>query len=196
MIQVAFFVLVGTGLLVLLYFFARRTDPRAEGGAQALVVARQALNSLQTGLLPLGLVERVFAQDDLHFVMSTAGVPVRELFLRERKRIALSWIGQVRRQVVSLKQFHSGQSRLYAGLDIRSEFALAMSFASLLILCRVLQAVFYLRGPYAVPGVVGTAISAAGKVCAVSERSLAFLTPQGAETLGRNSADTGRHAAI
>ena len=48
--------------------------------------------------------------------------------------------------MLSLKQFHSGQSRLYARLDVRTEVALALSFASLLILCRVLQATFYVRG--------------------------------------------------
>jgi hypothetical protein len=175
-IQLILFVGLGAGLLILIYFFALSPEPRAEGGAQALVEARHALNSLQTGLLPSDLVDRVFAEDDLHFVVSTTGAKVRELFLRERKRIALFWVAQVRKEVLSLKQFHSGQSRLYARLDVRTEIALALSFARLLILCRVLQATFYVGGAYAAPRVVGIAITAAGRVCTVSEDSLAFLT--------------------
>jgi hypothetical protein len=192
-IQLILFVALGVGLLVLLYFFARRTESRAEGGAQALVEARQALSSLQTGLLPAGLIKRVFAENDLYFVASTAGAKVQELFLRERKRLALSWVAQVRRQVLSLKHFHSGQSRLYASLSVRTEVALALSFASLLILCRVLQAIFYVRGPYAAPRMVGIAITAAGKVCTVSEQSLAFLTRTPAAMLGHDS--PGPHVA-
>ena len=153
MIQLILFVGLGAGLLILIYFFALSPEPRAEGGAQALVEARHALNSLQTGLLPSDLVDRVFAEDDLHFVVSTTGAKVRELFLRERKRIALFWVAQVRKEVLSLKQFHSGQSRLYARLDVRTEIALALSFARLLILCRVLQATFYVGGAYAAPRV-------------------------------------------
>ena len=193
MIQLIFFLALGVGLLVVLFFLARRTESRAEGGAQALVEARQALNSLQTGLLPAGLVERVFAQDDLRFVSSMAGTGVQRLFLRERKRLALSWVAQVRRQVLSLKDFHSGQSRLYARLDVRTEIGLALSFASLLVLCRVLQATFYVRGPYAAPRMVGFAITAAVKVCTVSERALAFLPRTPAEVLRHDS--PGPHVA-
>lgn len=193
MIQLILFLGLGVGLLVLLYLLARRSDPKAEGGAQALLQARHAVNSLRAGLLPVELVERVFAQDDMDFVMSNSGKRVHELFRRERKKIALSWVTQLRTQILNLKEFHSGQSRLYAGLDLRNEMALALNFASLLVLCRVLQCVFYIRGPYAARRVVRPAIAAAGKVCEVSERSLAFLTPGGHDVF-RGSA--GRHAAV
>lgn len=193
MIAMIFFIVVGAGLLVLLYFFAVRTDPKAEGGAQALLEARHAVTTLRAGLLPVELVERVFARDDMDFVMSNSGKRVQELFRHERKKIALSWVAELRSQILNLKEFHSGQSRLYAGLDLRNEMALALNFASLLVLCRVLQCVFYIRGPYAARRVVGPAIAAAGKVCEVSERSLAFLTPGGQDAF-RSS--TGRHAPV
>jgi hypothetical protein len=178
MIQMLLFSAIGIVFLILLYFFALRAEPKAEGGAQALVEARDALTSLQTELLPSDLVERVFAHDDLDFVMSKSSHLVQQLFLRERKRIALSWIAQVRKQALSLKEFHSGKSRLYAELDARAELVLAVNFMSLFVLCRVLQAAFYFRGPYAARPIVRPAIAAAAKVCAVSERSLAFLTPR------------------
>lgn len=177
MIGTILFIIVGAGLLVLLYFFAVRTGAKVEGGAQALLEARQAVTSLRTGLLPLDLVDRVFAQNDLDFVMSKSGKSVQELFRRERRKIALAWAAQLKSQVLSLKEFHSGQSRLYADLDLRTELALALNFTSLLVLCRILQITFYLRGPYGARRVIGPAISAADRVCAVSEKSLAFLSP-------------------
>jgi len=177
MIQMLLFSSIGVALLALLYLFALRSDPKPEGGAQALVGARGALTSLRTGLLPLDLVERVFAQDDLEFVMSRSNPRVQKIFLRERKKIALAWVTQVRKQVLNLKAFHSGQSRLYAGLDARTEIVLALNFISLLVLCRALQAAFYLRGPFAARPMIAPAISVGAKICSVSERSLAFLTP-------------------
>lgn len=189
MIELILFLALGAGLLVLLYFFARRAEVRAEGGAEALVEARQALNSLQTALLPPELVVRIFAREDLDFVQRACPAKIQQSFLRERKRIALSWIAHLRKQVLNLRRFHSGQSRRYAQLKFRTEMALALDFATLLVVCRILQAIFYLRGPYAAPKIVGKAIRVADTVCGVSERSLAFLAPGNASLQRANSAD-------
>jgi hypothetical protein len=175
-IQLVLFLLLVTVFGVLLYLFASRSGARAEGGAEALVSARQALNSLQTNLLPPELVHRVFAREDLIFVSSIGSKSIRRSFLRERKRVALRWVAQVRQQVSNLKRFHSGRSRFYAQLDLRTEIELALSFASLLFVCRLLQALFYIRGPFAAPRVVGAAMGVAGSICAASERSLGFLS--------------------
>jgi hypothetical protein len=188
--QLVLFFVLGVVFLALLYFLASRTDVRAEGGAEALLEARHALSSLQTGLLPANLVSRIFAQEDLEFVSSVGHRKIRETFLRDRKRLALYWIAQVRKRVLSLWRFYSGQSRCYARLDLRTELTLAINFASLLIVCRVLQAIFYLRGPYAAPRLVGRAVAVAGNVCAVSERSLSFLTP-GVNVFRTDSARNG-----
>ena len=171
---IAFF-LLGVVFLALLYFFALRKNVRPEGGAEALLEARHALNSLQTDLLPAALVERIFARDDLDFVSATCSQETRELLLRERRRIAGCWIAQVRAKVLSLQRFYSGRSRSYAQLDFRTELSLGFGFASLLIACRVLEAVFYVRGPYTAPKIVARTIGAAADLCATSAQSLGFL---------------------
>jgi hypothetical protein len=175
-IQLISFLVIGALLLVSLYFFARRGH-RAEGGSGAMVEARQALNALQAGLLPPELVGRVFARADLKYVESETSDAIRELFLEERKTVALSWVSRVRKQVLSLRRFHLGSARFYARLSPWTELALAAHFAVLLIECRVLQVSLYLRGPYAAPRMVGFTAAAATRVCKVSEESLAFLTP-------------------
>lgn len=173
--QLVLFSVLAVVFAFLLYVFVRRQATRAEGGAEALVSARQALNSLQDNLLPPELVHRVFSQEDLAFVTSVGSKEIREAFFRERKSVALLWVGQLRKNIVSLKQFHSGHSRFYAQLDFRTEIELALRFASLLLVCRLLEAVFHVRGAFAAPRIVGAAINAAGTVCTASERSLAFL---------------------
>jgi hypothetical protein len=185
------FLVIGALLFVSLYTFARRTN-RAEGGSGAMVQAKQALNNLQVGLLPTELVGRIFSREDLEYVESETTKEIRELFLEERKRITLFWVGRVRQQVLSLRSFHLGSARFYARLSLRTEVALAVDFASLLLACRMLQVLAHLRGPYAAPGIVGSMAATASRVCKISEKSLSFLTPAYAGGVGDRATRTAR----
>ena len=174
MIQLIFFLLIGVLLFLSLIFLVWRS-PRAEDGSAALVEARQALVALQTGLLPTELIGRIFAREDLEYVRSQAPARVCAMFLSERKRIALAWAVQVRKQVLNLMRFHLGSARFYARLSFRTELTLAVQFGALLLACRALQMVLYIGGPYAAPRIVRATAATAVQVCRISERSLAFL---------------------
>ncbi|MGH9560241.1 MAG: hypothetical protein ACRD3S_02205 [Terracidiphilus sp.] len=175
MIQLILFIFLGVLLFASLLILARRGS-RPEGGAEALVEARQTLTQLQTGLLPPELVARFFAAHDFEYVASAAPSAANALFRRERKRIVLEWIGQVRRQIRNLRRFHLGAARFYARLGFNSELGLAMDFASLLITCRVLQILVYIGGPLVAPRMVSTTAAAGLRICEVYEEALAFLT--------------------
>ncbi len=192
MIQLIFFLSIGALLFASLFFLARRKPP-AEGSSGALIEARQALTVLQGGLLPVGLVRRMFAQEDWEYIRSEAPAAVRELFLEERKKTALLWVDQVRTQIRSLRQFHRGAARSYARLNPRLEMELALSFAGLVFACRVLQVVVYVGGPYAAPRLVSAMASGASRACKVSEQSLAFLN---AAQLGVLSGPSAGQAAL
>ena len=191
MIQLILILAFGVLCLSSLYFLARRS-PRAEGGSGPLVEARQAVLALRSGLLPPDLVARIFAREDLEYVQSEVPDNVRALFIDERKKIALSWVNQVRRQILCLRRFYLGSARSYARLSFKTEVELALDFAALLFACRALQAVLYIRGPFAVPGMVETTAAAATRVCNVYEKSLAFLTPAQLGTLADRSAGPAR----
>ncbi len=191
MIQLISFLSIGALLLISLGFFARRGQ-RAEGGSGALVQAKQALNTLQGGLLPSELVTRIFDRQDLKYIESESSKEIRELFLEERKTIALSWVSRVRKQVLSLRSFHLGSARFYAQLSLRTEISLAVDFAALLFECRALQFFLYVRGPFAVPRMVGSTAATATRVCKISEQSLAFLTPAYAVRVGDSATRPAR----
>lgn len=176
MIQLVLSILLSVGLFALLYLLWLRDPSRAEGGAEALFRAQSSLNALKSGLLPGALIGRLFAQEDFHFIASSSSATVQSLFIKERKKLALRWISEVRSQILSLRRFHLGQSRFYASLSFKTEMTLALAFSLLLVECRVLQVLVYLRGPYAFPRFVGRTISAASRVCSISERSIAFLS--------------------
>jgi hypothetical protein len=175
MIQLILFLLVATVLLVSLLLLARRSS-RAEGGAEALVEARQALTYLQTGLLPPQIVGRFFAAEDFEFVASVGAPGVYSLFCLERQKIVLAWLAQVRMQAKALRRFHLGAARFYARLSLRSELGLAMDFASLLITCRTLQVLVYVGGPRVAPRTIGAAAAAGLRICDAYEEALAFLS--------------------
>jgi len=193
-IQLVFSIFLGAGLIALLYLFWMRERARPEGGAEALLNAQNALNKLKGGLLPTALIARVFAQDDLRFVATHSTLEVQKAFRKERKRLALFWIGQVRSQIVSLRKFHLGKSRFYARLSFATELRLAAAFSLLLGECRILQAMIYLRGPYAFPGFVGRTITGAARVCGVSERSIAYMSLSSSKMPG--SGGTENQAAL
>ncbi len=178
MIQLILFLSIGALLFLSLIFLVWRS-PRAEESSAALVEARQALVALQTGLLPIELIGRIFTREDLEYVRSQAPGRVCAMFLSERKGVALAWAAQVRKQVLNLMRFHLGAARFHARLSFRTELALAAQFAGLLLACRALQMVLYVGGPYAAPRIVGATAATAVQVCRISGRSLAFLNSAG-----------------
>jgi hypothetical protein len=192
MIQLAFSLLVGFALLIILYFFVRGGKGSAEGSAQQLREARQTLDSLQFGLLPGDLVHRIFETGDLEYVRRTAPPRIQALFLAERKDISLAWVRRIRRAIVELMRFHRGHARLYSQLSLSTEVLLAVNFARLLMVCRLLEIALYLRGPYAAPGMVRTVATAAGRVCTISENSLVFLKTS---QINRLKNDPSHHGA-
>lgn len=175
MTQLISFIAIALGLGVSLASLALRK--RVEGGSDAMVRAKQALSSLQAGLLPAEMVARIFDRTDLLYVESQSSEDIREMFMSERKLVVLSWIRRVRQEVNDLRSFHLGSARFYAGLSLTTEISLGFDFAILLLACRALQVSVYLGGPYAAPRMVASTAAIANRVCAISERSLAFLTP-------------------
>ncbi len=191
MISLIFFLTIGVLLFSSLFFLARR-NPRPEGSSAALVEAQQALMTLQAGLLPVGLVKRVFAREDWDYVRLETTHSIHELFMDERKAVALLWLGQVRAQIGNLGRFHRGAARHYAKLNPRLELKVALSFAGLTAACRALQVLVYLGGPYAAPRMVEAVANAAAEVCKISEQSIGFLNAARLGVLAVQSSDAAR----
>ncbi|HXW62739.1 MAG TPA: hypothetical protein VEJ45_09080 [Candidatus Acidoferrales bacterium] len=188
MISLIFFLFVGVLLFLSLFLLARR-NTRPEGSSSALVEARQALKTLQAGLLPLDLVKRVFAERDWEYVRAETPRSIHELFMAERKAIALLWLTEVRSQIRSLQRFHRGAARHYARLNPRLEVELAMSFAALTGACMALQALVYIAGPYAAPRMVSVVANVAARACEISQQSLSFLDTARLGALGGQPTD-------
>jgi hypothetical protein len=185
------YLLIGAGLFLFLLVMARRRGAPVEGCGEEFVQARHALRTLQLGLLPANLVERIFDRGDFEYVAAETPCEIRKLFLAERKRISLIWVRRVRAEIRNLMHFHLGYSRFQSKLNLKTELRLALDFVLLLLACRTLQLWLYLRGPYSAPAMVGVAAEAAARVCRISEQSLAFLNPAAGDSLRNDSTPGG-----
>jgi hypothetical protein len=79
------------------------------------------------------LMERIFAEDDLSFVAAERAAGVRREFLRERRRIAISWLGQARREATRILQYHLHAVRrnldLHPAVEAKLVFHVFLFFA-------------------------------------------------------------------
>jgi hypothetical protein len=183
------YLLIGAGLFLFLLVLARRKSTPV-GCGEEFVQARHALRTLQLGLLPANLVERIFDSGDFEYVTAEGPREICKLFLAERKRISLMWVGRVRDEIRNLMHFHLGYSRFQSKLSLKTELRLTLDFILLLLACRTLQLWLYLRGPYSAPAIVGIAAEAAARVCRISDQSLAFLNPVAGDSF-QNDSTTG-----
>jgi hypothetical protein len=192
-----FFIVVGALLLGGL-FLLWRGRPAAESepgqGAAALLAARNALQTLQYSLLAPELIGRIFAAEDQEYVNTAAPERVRQMFLEERRRISLLWIGGIRAQVSRLLRHHRSEARFHSQLNLSKELMLLVDCGSLLLSCRALQAAVYLRGPYGARALAGRTVIAAARLCDLSGQSLEFLNAASAAATLRGSSARGRAA--
>lgn len=187
MMQLLLFLAIGFAFLFFLWAFVGR-KPAVEGSARTLLEAGQALSALQQGLLPAATLDRIFSKSDYEYISAMREPRLEELFLDERKMIALLWLGQIHKQILCLRQFHLGAARLYARVSMATELRLAAEFLSLLIACRAMRLAIYFQGPYAAPRLIARLAMAAHTACAASEATVAMLKPRQSSTLARDSA--------
>ena len=194
MIALLFYIGAAVCLFFLMFALARPQRAPVEGIAHQFVEARSSLQTLQQGLLPADLLNRIFDRRDLDYIDGQAAPEIRRLFLSQRKAISLMWVRRVRSEILSLMHFHRSHSRFHTNISLLTEMRLALDFAGLLFVCRILETIFSLRGPYAAPRLVQSVAAAASRLCTASEKSLAFLNVPGVNAFRGDS--TPGNAAV
>jgi hypothetical protein len=181
------FVMIGALLLLALLYLMVRPSGQEGEGPDPLSDARQAVEALESALLPPEMIGRVFAREDFDYVASSFPEDICRMFLRERRKIARSWVNMVEKQILALRRFHRIAARHHSGLSFRAEAGLAFDFAALLLACRALRVLLYVRGPFAAPNIVGATVAGATRVCEASKQSMAFLNPASIRAVGHGT---------
>ena len=169
-----FFAAVGTLLLVVLLLSLRRSlaSPMK---IKDLSDAHEALNALQSELLPDWFVDRLLSKEDWQFAQNQDSRDIGALFDRERRVVALSWLKQTREHVARLMDFHLRLARQRADLKPSVEVKLTLEYARFQMVCRLLAGLIRLLGPIRVRSFAGYAVNAAAHLGMVSQEVLADL---------------------
>jgi len=127
----------------------------------------------------LVLADRIFSSQDWDFVRREASYELQREFQRERKRVALLWLKQTRREAARLMKFHRRTIRHNIDVNPSVEIRLAVNYLSFLFLCSVLQVLIRVRGPFRTRRIVGRAFGVANELWSVSERLISGLNASG-----------------
>jgi hypothetical protein len=168
------FLTVGSLLLIVLFLFLRRSVT-LPGKIKDLSDAHEALNALQSELLPDWFVDRLFSEEDWKFAHRHAQSHIPSIFDRERKTVALSWLKQTQEHVARLMDFHLRMARRRPDLKPSVEVKLTFEYAQFQLLCKLLAGMIRMVGPIRVRSLAGYAASAATHLGKVSEKVLADL---------------------
>ncbi len=143
---------VAVALLVLLLLWVRQPGTRTAG--QSLAAVREALAALNMGLPPRGLVERIFAQEDLDYVRRNTPGDVLPLFLDERRRLAVLWLRSTKLRVQEVMVLYRRAVRANNSLRAVVEVRPAVNYALFLLSFELMRGAVWMFGPFAVRGAV------------------------------------------
>jgi hypothetical protein len=105
MIQLALVVVIAFSLLLVVGMLLRDAFGR-RGRSTAAQATELTTPALQAELPSRVLMDRIFAEDDLNFVKAERWRQIKKEFLRERRRLALSWLGQAKREALRILRLH------------------------------------------------------------------------------------------
>lgn len=146
------------------------TDNRQEKETPAI------LTSLNLDIPSRHLADRIFAQDDLDFVLREPP-SLSRLFLQERRKIALAWLNDTRDCVRRIFQFYRIAVRSNAALEFRTELSIAQNYFLFLCVISCLLVLINLLGTFRVRGIVVRMFVLTDQISTGVERTLTALTP-------------------
>jgi len=173
LVFIALGVILFTTLLVALLLREQPETPLAFEGRQT-GESRTILAALHLSLPSRLLADRIFAQDDWDFVCRESP-SVEQVFLQERKKVALLWLKEARICVRRIFHFYRIAVRGNAALEFWTELRIAGNYFMFLLMVSSVQSLIYLRGPFYTHGMIMSMFGAADRVSMGVGRTLRAL---------------------
>jgi hypothetical protein len=96
---------------------------------------------------PEEFITRVFSSSDWDFVRGVKSPIIKDLFQRERKKVALVWIRQTSKGIRQVLRQHTTAARQSQNLEPLTEFKIVSQFLALIAACSVLSLCVHVAGP-------------------------------------------------
>jgi hypothetical protein len=122
---------------------------------------------------PAMLMDRILAEDDLRFVSGESVEPIRRQFLLDRRRIALSWLGQTRREALRILRLHLRAVRSNLSLHPLVELRLLAHTLLFFVVYALLWSIVATYGAFWARGFVRNVVTLTGRLSALGARILA-----------------------
>jgi len=131
----------GAALLFLFWLAGGRRDPGSP-------VPDDLSSEYLVRLPPRGLLARCLAVEDVEYAATLRSPVVLRLLLRERRRLALGWLRQTRREASRLFRLHIRMARHAPDLRPVAELKLFCQVGVFFLLYQVLAGTVHLYGPF------------------------------------------------
>jgi hypothetical protein len=115
----------------------------------------RACLELDSVLKEMAAMRRIFANDDLEFVLQSGTEEVQRFFLEERKILAIQWLRTIQRQMAGLMELHLKLASLAHAPNPKFEFKLSTDYVCFIFVSNLLLFLLWLRGPFETVLIVG-----------------------------------------
>jgi hypothetical protein len=167
------FVLLGTLILILgarlaLLASSARTQRRSVT-IEEFANAREALD---TAIVETAAIGRIFSSEDIEFISRSSTRKVQQLFLRERKALAMQWLRKTQKEVAQFMDLHLRLAAYPHEPGPKFELKLAGKYVAFIVVSYLLLLLVWLRGPFKARRVVGYTCAVAGYLCSICSMRL------------------------
>lgn len=140
------FLYIGAGgavVTILLFWALRSKKPVALSKVNP---ETQLLDALE--IRPQMMAYQIFDEADWKYVCESAPVEERAMFLKDRTRIALLWLDEMRGQAAQVMWLHRLASRQAKNLSATLEIEIAANYGALLLCCMLMRVAIRAHGPF------------------------------------------------
>jgi hypothetical protein len=161
------FVLLGVALIIVMMLAGRWSS---EDSPPAIPEEDPALYSFSRDAAD-PLLLRIFSASDLQFVQCQNSPRTLQLFRRERKRLALLFIGELRARTRQIKTLHALAARRAANPNPGAEVQIALGYFFILFLTGVLSLLIQIFGISAIRFLAAPASALAARLSRLAQVS-------------------------
>jgi hypothetical protein len=136
--------IAGVALLLLLMMVATKRW-RASQDLDELPLARCEEDISEQ--CPEELVARIFSRADWYFVRGVRCRGIERLYQRERRRVALVWVGQISAMIRRVMRGHAEAARQSKNLQVSMEMNIFTQYLVLMAVCAILSMAIQIAGP-------------------------------------------------
>jgi hypothetical protein len=144
--------------------------------------ARAALDS---AFVETAAMKRIFASEDLEFMLREGTRDAQRFFLKERKGLAIQWLRTTQKQVAELMDLHLRLASYTYEPSPRFELKLTVEHLWFILVSNLVLFLLWLRGPFEAATIVGYTLRISESLSSVFSLRLEEIDPVKLDSVGQ-----------